>query len=70
MTTSSSAASVAAAAQGEHGKGFPAIAPLAVILATIATGVYILLKDDDGDGRRFVEGLAGGSLFGEPISPD
>jgi hypothetical protein len=26
--------------------GFPPAAPLAVILATIATAIYILLKDD------------------------
>lgn len=48
MTTSSSAASAAAAAQGDGGPGSPPIASLAVILATIATAIYILIKDDHG----------------------
>jgi hypothetical protein len=49
MTSSSSAATAAAAAQGDgDGSGFPPIAPLVVILATIAAAVYILVKDDDG----------------------
>ena len=50
MTGSSSSASAAAAAaaQGEAGPDFPPIAPLVVILGTIALGVWILLKDDKG----------------------
>lgn len=60
MTTSSSAASAAAAAQGDPGPGFPPIAPLAVILATIALAVYILVKDDDDNGFRFFESISPG----------
>jgi hypothetical protein len=49
MTTSSSAASAAAAAQDYHeGPGFPPWPVLAVILATIAVGIYILTSDNDG----------------------
>lgn len=49
MTTSSSAATTAAAAQGyDDGPGWPPIAPLAVILATVAAMVYILVKDHNG----------------------
>lgn len=49
MTSTSSSAATAAAAQGEEGPGFPPIAPLIVILGTIALGVYILTKNDDDD---------------------
>ena len=49
MTTSSSAVSSAAAAQGEDGDGGVPILPLAVILATIGVAVYILVKDDSSD---------------------
>lgn len=50
MTISSSASSAAGAAQGDpDGVRFPPIAPLAVILATIAANIYILIKNDDGD---------------------
>jgi hypothetical protein len=49
MTTSSSAASAAAAAQGyNEGPGFPPWPVLAVILATIALGIYIVASDDNG----------------------
>jgi hypothetical protein len=49
MTTSSSAASAAAAEQGYHaGPGFPPWPVLAVILATIAVGVYIVASDNNG----------------------
>ena len=49
MTSSSSAASAAVVAQDDDdGPGFPPIAPLLVILATIAVGIYILVSDDDG----------------------
>ena len=44
MTTSSSAASAAAAQADEGGPGFPPIAPLIVILATIAAAIYIAAK--------------------------
>ena len=50
MTTNSSAAANAADADQEDDRiGYPPIASLSVILATIATAVYILLRDDDGD---------------------
>lgn len=48
MTTSSSAATSAAVAQGDDGRDFP-IVPLAVILITIGVGIWILLKDDEDD---------------------
>lgn len=49
MTTSSSAASAAAAAQNDNdGLSFPPWPALAVILATIGVGIYILVKDDNG----------------------
>ena len=48
----------AAALQDDDGPGFPPIAPLIVILGTIALAVYILTKDDDGDD------------LGLPLSPD
>ena len=48
MTVSSSAATNAAAEQGyDDGSGFPPVVPLVIILATIATAIYILTKDDD-----------------------
>jgi hypothetical protein len=47
--SSSSSTAAAAAAQGDEGPGFPPISPLAVIVGTIILGIYILLKDDDGD---------------------
>jgi hypothetical protein len=61
MSSSSSNAATAAAAQGEGegGPGFPPIAPLAVILGTIALAIWILAHDDDGD-IDFIE---------EPVSP-
>lgn len=49
MTSSSSTASVAAAAQGDDGPGFPPIAPLVVILGTIALAIWILVHDEDDD---------------------
>lgn len=56
MTSTSSSAT--AALQDDDGPGFPPIAPLIVILGTIALAVYILTKDDDGDD------------LGLPLSPD
>ena len=50
-STSSSAAN--AALQDDEGPGFPPIAPLIVILGTIALAVYILTKDDDDDPLGF-----------------
>jgi hypothetical protein len=47
LTTGSAATSSAAVAQGEGNVGDPPKEPLAVILATIATAVYILLDDDN-----------------------
>jgi len=61
MTSSSSAAATAAAAQGDGEPGFPPIAPLVVILATIAVAIYILVKDDDG-GHIDID-------LPEPVSP-
>ena len=58
MTSTSSSAASAAALQDDDGPGFPPIAPLIVILGTIALAVYILTKDDDGDD------------LGLPLSPD
>ena len=43
------AASAAAAAQGDDGPGFPPIAPLVVILGTIALAIWILVHDEDDD---------------------
>jgi hypothetical protein len=58
MTTSSSAATAAAAAEDyDDGPGWPPIAPLIVILATIAVAIYIVTKDDSGD------------LHFQPVSP-
>ena len=48
MTTNSSAVTAAVAAEGDDRPGFPPTAPLVVILATIATAIYILLEDHDG----------------------
>lgn len=48
MTTSSSAANTALRHEEGH-MGFPPIAPLIVILGTIALGIYIVTKDDDDD---------------------
>jgi len=54
LTTSSSAATSAAAAaaaqDNDNGPGWPPIAPLVVILATIAAMVYILVKDNGHGG--------------------
>ena len=54
LTTGSSAATsaaVAAAAEdNDNGPGWPPIAPLVVILATIAAMVYILVKDNGHGG--------------------
>ncbi len=62
MTGSSSSASAAAAAAAsdEDDDDFPPIAPLVVMLGTIALGVWILLddggnKDSGGDGSNVVE---------------
>ncbi|HYC95258.1 MAG TPA: hypothetical protein VEB39_06115 [Sphingomicrobium sp.] len=51
MTSTSSSAATAAAAQDYDGEGpgFPPIAPLVVILGTIALAVYIMTKDDESD---------------------
>jgi hypothetical protein len=46
--SSSSAATATAAAQGEKDPGFLPIAPLVIILGTIALDVWILLHDDGG----------------------
>jgi hypothetical protein len=50
MTANSSSAAAAAAAQDDDGPGFPPIAPLVVILATIGVAIWILTKgDNDSD---------------------
>lgn len=51
--TSSSSSAAAAAQDNDGGPGFPPIAPLIVILGTIALAVYILTKDDDEDELGF-----------------
>jgi hypothetical protein len=48
MTTSSSAATTAALRHEEGHAGFPPLPVLAVILATIAVAIWILVDDDDG----------------------
>lgn len=53
MTSTSSSAANAAALQDGEGPGFPPIAPLIVILGTIALGVFIVTKDDDDDPLGF-----------------
>jgi hypothetical protein len=58
MTSSSGAAS-AAATQGDATVGPPPVAPLMVILGTIALAVWILIGDNDGDFN----------LTEEPVSP-
>ena len=60
MTTTSGAAN-AAALQDDDGIGFPPLVPLAIILATIALAIWILLDDDDDDGIDLVPE--------EPVSP-
>ncbi len=52
MSGSSTAASAALAAQDEYvteDPGFPPLPVLAVILATIGVGIWILVDEDDGD---------------------
>ena len=53
MTSTSTSASTAVALQDDDGPGFPPIAPLIVILGTIALAVYILTKDDDDEPLGF-----------------
>lgn len=60
MTASSSAASAAAAQDIDEGPGFPPIAPLLVIVATIAAAIYIATRNDDHGHVHFVI----------PVSPD
>ena len=59
---SSSAAAAAAAAQDDGGPGFPPIAPLVVILATIGVAIWILVKGDN-DGNLHLP-------TGTPVSPN
>jgi hypothetical protein len=59
LSANSSAATTAVALQDDDGPGFPPIAPLVVILATIALAVYIAVKDDNDD-----------LDFEFPVSPD
>jgi len=80
MTASSTEAVTAAAAQEERGKANgPPLGSLAVILSTIGTAIYILLKndgsDDGSDGDR--DGNSGASsgffvgigIHAVPVSP-
>ena len=60
MTTTSGAAN-AAALQDDGGPGFPPLIPLAIILATIALAIWILVDDDDDDGLDLIPE--------EPVSP-
>jgi hypothetical protein len=48
MTTTSGAAN-AAALQDDGDPGWPPIIPLAIILATVALAIWILVSDDDDD---------------------
>ena len=76
MTASSTEAVTAAAAQEERGKANgPPLGSLAVILSTIGTAIYILLKNDGSDGDR--DGNSGASsgffvgigIHAVPVSP-
>src|SRR5262245_4682692 len=60
LSGNASAATAAAAAQGDEGPGFPPIAPLVVILLTIAGAIYILAHNDHGHVRVNLP---------EPVSP-
>ena len=73
MTASSTSVSAAAAAQGESvPTSWPHIAPLSVVLGTIATAIYILLDSDDDNGDAGRDGrvvLPGLGLRPTPLSP-
>jgi hypothetical protein len=58
MTANSSSAAAAATLQDDDGPGFPPIAPLVVIVATIGVAIWILTKGDN-DGHLHL-----------PVSPD
>jgi hypothetical protein len=58
MTANSSSAAAAATLQDDDGPGFPPIAPLVVILATIGVAIWILTKGDND------------SNLDLPVSPD
>ena len=69
MTASTSSVSAIGAAQGEAAAvGWPNIAPLSVVLGSIATSIYILLDEDkdNGNGSAMVQGLG---LRPTPLSP-
>jgi hypothetical protein len=71
MTGNSSSAAMAAttAAKGESGSDFPPIAPLMVILGTIALGAWILFYDESGKGREHVVDDFVGGLTPTPFTP-
>lgn len=69
MTASSSATSTTEAATGEAVQvGWPHIAPLSVVLGTIATAIYILL-DEDNNKRDETTIIHGIGLSPTPLSP-
>lgn len=68
MTGNASSASAAtAAAQNAAGPDLPPILPLAVILGTIALGVWILVHDGSNSGGD--RGVRGPNGFGEAFFP-
>jgi len=77
-TNATAAAALSAESQRETA-GQPPALPLAVVLATIATAIYILLDDDDQGGRERTSNsqasgpsplVAGLQLRPAPISPN
>jgi hypothetical protein len=67
LSNNSAAASAALAAQDDAHPGFPPLAPLAVILATIAVGAYVAVSDHGTHRSDFVEGIL--ALAGVSVSP-
>ena len=65
MNSSSAATAASTAAAQDYrddGMGFPPIAVLAIILATLAVGIWILVDDDDDDD--------GFDFTPDPVSPN
>ena len=68
MMTASTSVTATAQAEGDvvEAVSWPHTAPLSVVLATIATAIYILLEEDDGNGSAIVQGVG---LTPTPLSP-